>query len=219
MRSFTEPAVLLRAALAGTVSALACYPRLSHWTQRKDDVWFLVAVIGSAMFVMWAAVLAWHERHSRREVFPRRIPPKLWLTTLGLGLAGAAISFHFGDPMLRKFGPTDFPENPAQWLEHVLFNLALEQLFLCFAPFAFFVRLLHGVKAAALGVVGFSLLILALKLQSLPAALTWELALGMVLFRAVHSTVTVWLYLQGGVWLVWFFALALQCRHWFAFGG
>lgn len=217
MRSFTEPIVLLRAAIAAALTALACYPRLAHWGQRADAVWFYEAVIGWSAFVMWAAVFAWQERHGRVEVFPKAVPQKLWLITLALGVSGAAISFHFGDPALRQLVPTDFPSNPGQWLDHVLFNLALEQPFLCFAPFAFLVRLLPSAKAAAIGVLLFGLLVFALKLQSLKTALAWDVALVMVLFRAIHSAVTVWLYLRGGVWLVWLFALLLQCRHWFAF--
>lgn len=217
MRSLAEPAVLLRAALAGTLTALACYPRLAHWTQREDDVWFLVGVVGWVGFVMWAAVFAWQEKHGQCEVFPRHIPVNYWLAAVGLGTAGAAISFHFGDPILRQLAPTDFPRNPAQWTEHMLFNLAMEQLFLCFAPFAFFVRLLPGVKAASVATVLFGLFVFALKLQSVSVALTWDAALGLALFRALTSAATVWLYCQGGVWLVWLFALLLQSRHWFAF--
>jgi hypothetical protein len=61
--------------------------------------------------------------------------------------------------------------------------------------------------------------VFALKLQSVAAAITWDLALGLVFFRALHSAVTVWLYWQGGVWLVWLFAFLLQCRHLFELGG
>ena len=218
MRSLAEPAVLLRAAIAAALTALACYPRLAHWGQRADAVWFYEAIIGWSAFVMWAAVFAWQERHGHVEVFPKKMPPKLWLITVALGVSGAAISFFFGDPALQRLAPTDFPLNLDQWLQHMLFNLSLEQLFLCFAPFAFLVRLLPSAKSAAIGVVLLGLLIFALKLQNLKAALTWDVALVMVLFRAIHSTVTVWLYLHGGAWLVWLFALLLQCRHWFAFG-
>jgi hypothetical protein len=174
-------------------------------------------VIGWAAFVMWAAVFAWHEKHGQRPVFPKRVPLNLWLIALALGVFGAVIAFHAGDPMLRQFAPTDFPRNPTQWTEHVLFNLAMEQLFLCFAPFAFFVRLLPGVKVASVATVLFGLLVFALKLESVSAALTWDVALGLALFRALTSAAVVWLYCQGGVWLVWLFALLLQCRHWFAF--
>lgn len=49
MRSLAETRVLLRASLAGALTALACYPRLAHWTRREDDVWFLVAVAAWAV--------------------------------------------------------------------------------------------------------------------------------------------------------------------------
>lgn len=114
MRSLAEPRVLLRALLAGGLTALACYPRLTHWTQREDAVWFLVTAVGWAGFVMWAAVFAWQEKHGQCGVFPQHIPMKFWLAAVGLGTAGAALSFHFGDPALRQLAPTDFPANPAQ---------------------------------------------------------------------------------------------------------
>lgn len=217
MRSLAEPRVLLRASLAGALTALACYPRLAHWTRREDDVWFLVAVAAWAGFVMWAAVFAWHERHGGGEVFPKQIPVRLWLAALALGASGAVVSFFWGDPLLRRLAPTDFPHNASAWLEHLLFNLALEQLFLCFAPIAFFVRLLPGVKPAAAATVVFSLLVFGLKLRGVAHDLAPALVLGLVGFRALHSAVTVWLYLRGGVWLTWLFALMLQARHWFAF--
>lgn len=219
MRSLAEPTVVLRAAIAAALTALACYPRLAHWGQRANAVWYLVAVVVWAAFVMWAAVFAWQERYGQRAVFPKSVSSKLWFIALTLGVLGAAISFHFGDPVLRQLAPTDFPRNPGQWLDHMLFNLALEQLFLCFAPFAFLVRLVPSAKAAAVGVVLFGLLVFALKLQSMKTTLAWDVALVMVIFRAIHSTVTIWLYLRGGAWLVWLFALLLQCRHWFAFEG
>lgn len=219
MRSFAQPAVLWRAALAGALTAAACYPRLAHWTHRPDAVWFLDAALGWAGFVMWAAVLAWQERYGRREVFPKRVSARLWLVTLALGASGAVMSFFWGDPLLRQLAPTDFPHNPAQWVEHLLFNLALEQVFLCFAPFAFSVRLWPNAKAAAVCTVLFGLLVFTLKLGGNVAAISWPTLAGMMFFRALHSAVTVWLYLRGGVWLVWLFATLLLARHWFALGG
>jgi hypothetical protein len=217
VRSLADPSVLLRAFVAGAFTAVLCYPRLAHWTQREDSVWFLVAMVGWVAFMMWAAVFAWHERHARRELFPSQIPAPLWLTAVSLGLAGAALSFHFGDPALRQLAPTDFPQNPAEWAEHLLFNLALEQLFLCFAPFAVFVRLLPNVRAAAVATVLIGLLVFTLKLRDLATDLPLDAKLVLVAFRALHGAVTVWLFTQGGVWLVWLFAVLLQSRHWFAF--
>lgn len=218
MRSFADSAVLLRAGLGAALTTLACYPRVAHWSSREDAVWFLMSVIGWATFVMWASVFAWHRRYSEREVFPRDVAPKLWLIALAFGVVGALISFHYGDPTLRRLAPTDFPRTPSQFAEHVLFNLAFEQLFLCFAPFAFCVRLLPGARAAGICVVLFGLFVFAMKLQSVAAAITWDMALGLAFFRALHSGVAVWLYRQGGAWLVWLFTLMLQCRHLFALG-
>ena len=217
MRSLAQPAVLWRAAVAGAVTSLACHPRLAHWTHRPDAVWFLDAAMGWSGFVMWTAVLAWHQRYSGREVFPKQIPARLWLLTLALGTSGAVMSLYWGDPLLRQLAPTDFPHTPGEWVEHLRFDLALEPAFLCFAPFAFCVRLWPNLKVAAVGTVLFGLFVFALKLQASLAALSWPMLLGMFCFRALHSAVTLWLYLRGGVWLVWFFATLLLTRLWFAF--
>ncbi len=217
MRSLAEPRVLLRALLAGGITALACHPRIANWVQRPDAVWFLVTAVGWAGFVMWAAVFAWQEKHGQCEVFPRSVPAKLWFSAVALGCAGAVISFHFGDPILRRLAPTDFPANPTQWTEHLLFNLAMEQPFLCFAPFAFGVRLLPGVKSAAVATGLFALFVFGLKLSELEHDLPTGTVLALMTFRAVQSAVVLWLYVRGGAWLAWLFALLIQSRHWFAF--
>ncbi|NBR86858.1 MAG: hypothetical protein EBS84_08515 [Proteobacteria bacterium] len=219
MRSLAQPAVLWRAAIAGVLTAAAGYPRLANWTQRPDALWFLDAALGWAGFVMWAAVLAWHRGYSGHEVFPRQIPGHLWWTAGALGVGGAIISYHWGDPLLRQLAPTDFPRTPGAWVEHLLFSLALEQVFLCFAPVAFLVRLWPNVNVAATGTVLFSLFVFTLKLDAGAAAVPGLVLAGMFLFRALHSGVTVWLYLRGGAWLVWFFATLLLTRLWFSFAG
>ena len=121
MRSLAEPRVLLRAAVAGAVTAAACYPRLANWTQRQDAVWFLVAVMGWAGFVMWAAVFAWQEKHSGVRVFPRNVPARMWLATLGLGgyfmatecwpafFGMLALAFVLGVLIIIPIGGADMP--------------------------------------------------------------------------------------------------------------
>lgn len=98
-----------------------------------------------------------------------------------------------------------------------MFNLALEQPFLCFAPFAFCVRLLPGVKSAAVAAALFALFVFGLKLSELKHGLPIGTVLALMAFRAVQSSVVLWLYVRGGAWLVWLFALLLHSRHWFAF--
>lgn len=217
MRSLADPDVVGRALLAGTISAVACYPRLVNWSQREDAVWFLVAFVGFTAFAMWAAVFAWHEKHGGRALMPRNVPAPFWALTTALGLAGAAVAFHFGDVALRRIAFTDFPQNANEWAEHLLFNLAMEQLFLCFAPLAVGLRLLPNATAAGVTTVLFGLFVFALKLRGVAADLPADLLFVLFACRAVQGAVTVWLYWQGGLAAVWYFVLLLQIRHWFAF--
>jgi hypothetical protein len=166
---------------------------------------------------MWAAVFAWHERHGGRTLMPRNLPPGLWALTVGLGVAGAAAAFLLSDPVLRRIAVTDFPQNAGEWAEHLLFNLGMEQLFLCCAPFAVGLRLLPNALAAGVTTVLFGLFVFALKLRSVTTELPADLMLMLLLGRAAQGTATVWLYWQGGLPALWGFVLLLQFRHWFAF--
>ena len=216
MRSLAEPAVLLRAALAAALTVLACYPRLANWGQRPNALWYLLAVVGWAAFVMWAAVFAWHERHGGVKLFRRDVSVQVWLSALGLGVAGGAVMFFFVDPTLREVSPTDFPRTASEWFERMLFNLALEQLFLCLAPFAFCARLFRTQRAGAIGVVLFSLLVFALKLQSLKTPLAGTLVALLAVFRTFSSVAMIGLLLRGGFWPLMLFTFVLQCRNLFA---
>lgn len=217
MRSLADPDVLGRALLAGTISAVACYPRLANWSQREEAVWLLLALVEFTAFAMWAAVFAWHEKHGGRALMPRNVPAPFWGLTVALGAAGAAVAFHFGDVALRQIAATDFPQNAHEWAEHLLFNLAMEQLFLCFAPFALGLRLLPNATAAGVTTVLFGLFVFALKLREVPADLPADFVGVLLACRAAQGAVTVWLYRQGGLVAVWLFVLLLQIRHWFAF--
>jgi hypothetical protein len=217
VRSLADPTVLLRALGAGALSGVLCYPRLAHWAQREQTVGLLVAFVGLTAFTMWAAVFAWHERHGGRSLMPGKLPLRFWAMTAGLGLAGAVAAFHFGDPVLRRIAVTEFPQNAGEWAEHLLFNLGMEQLFLCSAPFAVGLRLLPNARAAGVTTVLFGLFVFALKLRSVTAELPADLMLVLLLGRALQGAVTVWLYWQGGVPALWSFVVLLQFRHWFAF--
>ena len=217
MRSLADPDVLGRALLAATISAVACYPRLANWSQREDAVWVLLGLIEFTAFAMWAAVFAWHEKHGGRALMPRAVPARFWAMTIALGTAGAMAAFHFGDPALRRIAFADFPQNAHAWAEHLLFNLAMEQLFLCFAPFAVGLRLLPNATAAGVTTVLLGMFVFALTLRSVATAMPPELTVALLAFRAVQSAVTVWIYWRGGLVAVWVFVVLLQIRHWFAF--
>ncbi len=216
MRSLAEPAVLRRAAIAASLTALACYPRLANWSQRADALWYYVAVIGWATFVMWAAVFAWHERHGGVKLFRRDVSMRVWVAALSLGVAGGAVMFFLVDPILRETSPSDFPHTTSDWFERTLFNLVFEQLFLCLAPFAFCARLFQSQRAGAIGVVLFSLVVFALKVYGMIALMPGTLTGMLALFRTVSSVVMVGLLLRGGFWPLMLFAFVLQCRNLFA---
>src|SRR5207247_4066643 len=99
------------------------------------------------------------------------------------------------------------------WRAMTLFNLAFDQLFLCFAPFAFFVRLLHNQKAAAGLTVLFGVMLLCLRIKSLAPLVSAFFIAELFVWRTAAGFLTVYFYLKGGAPLVWWWVLLLQLRH------
>ena len=78
-------------------------------------------------------------------------------------------------------------------------------------------RLRPNLQFAAVSTVLFGLFVFALKLDGGVLPVSRWMLLGMLIFRALHSAVTLWLYMRGGAWLVWLFATLLLSRLWFEF--
>jgi hypothetical protein len=212
MRSLADIQVTKRA-LAALVTATACWPRLAEWPERAGATWFLSGWIFIVAFALWSFVFGWHTKYSGRSVFNFEIQPKLWLAATGYAVV-AAIATHFLiDPQLRPIAPADFPTDHKSWLAMTLFSLAFEPLFLCFAPFAFFIRLAQRIKVATAFTVTFGLFILALRLGTPHALPPISLVVELLVLRVIGGFVGVWFYLRGGTLLVWWVVLLVQLRY------
>src|SRR5579871_650523 len=141
MRHLTESRVMGRSAVAAIFTTVACYPRLSLWPERAHLVFPMCLMLFVCTFVLWAFAFAWQKPYADREVIANGFNLKIWIAATALSLAWAAL-LHFDiDPQLRLVTPKEFPDSWTMWVAMALFALALNPLFLLFAPFAFFMRL------------------------------------------------------------------------------
>lgn len=213
MRHLLQPRVLNQAAMAASVSALACYPRLLLWLHRPGPIWYLEATIFVCCIMLWGFVFAWHELYTHRPVFIFKLDlmPLLVATLTGLG---TAVAFHLWlDPPLRAQFPEEYPHDLRHWLAAIPFVLAFNQLFLIFAPFDWLMRL-AGNRWVAASLTGLWVtVLLLLKIHKLSAAIDTPLLAVLLAGRAVAGFLIVWLYCRGGVLLVCWWALLLESRH------
>lgn len=213
MRSLAQPQVLRSAGLAALGTSGLCFPRLWLATSRVYPVWYLEAVLFLGGMVLWGFVFAWHQKYANAPVFTVRFPPdSIWLATLS-GLAVATILFLLVDDPVRKLTPEDYPTTFRQWGSTVLFSLAFSQLLLVFAPFAWLVRLFHRREPAIFLTVLFGVVVLLIKNHSSPVPFPTGLLSGLVLVRIAAGFLSVWLFLRGGVLLVWWWGFLVHGRH------
>ncbi len=213
MRSLAQPATLKAAAMASAVTAAAGYPQLAIWIDRPGSAPALCFMLFATGIFLWSFVFAWHENGSGRRIFFPGFHPSLWLAATLLGLAGAFVLHRFMDPAMREFHLATFPTNLKEWLAITLFTISFEQLFVCFAPFAFFIRLFRKRKLAAAQTVLFGVFIVILKLSQTHDPIPFSLDVQLVILRMVSFSITVFLYLRGGVFAVMWWILLLQTRH------
>ncbi|HKS36857.1 MAG TPA: hypothetical protein VJW76_06700, partial [Verrucomicrobiae bacterium] len=203
MRSLVQPGVMKSAALATCITVVVCYPRLALWTDRPYQLWFLCFVLGWAAFMLWSFVFAWHRQYSGEEVLLVRIGPSLWVAATVAGLIGSGF-LHFGiDSILRPLAPEDYPSTMRAWLAMTMFILAFDQLFVCFAPFALFLRLVRN-RNVALGLtVSFGVFLVYLKARSWQGQFSAPFIMALFAWRILASYLSVYFYLKGGVVLTW----------------
>ena len=213
MRSLLQPSVIKVSALAAAVTGLLCLPRLLLWTARPLPLWYLVAALVLTAFVMWSFVIGWHEKYSRRKPFQFSRSPVCWALATTLGLAGAWYLNRFVDPLLRLRSPEDFPADATAWLAMTLFSLSFTGLFLVLSPLDFFLRLTRRRAVAVTLLAAFNLFFLYLKLTA-PDAPEPPFALMTVIgLRMISVLLSACFYLEGGVWVFWWWSLLLQSRH------
>lgn len=176
-------------------------------------LWYLEAVTFCGGFVLWAFVFAWHTQSTQRPVFTLRIGPGAWAMATAAAVLMAFILHRFLDPSLRQTTPEDYPRNLSQWAAMTLFSLALNQLFLVFAPFAWLMRLCRRQAMAVALTVLFGVVVLLLKTRLSPEPFPTALLAALVGARLLLGLLTVGFYLQGGVLLASWCALLIQARH------
>jgi hypothetical protein len=212
MRSLADTRVLTGAGAAALITGIACWPRIAMWTARPGPVWFLVLLLLWVAFVLWSFVLGWHRQYAGLPPLALPRAPRLWAFATVWGLAECAWLCLMVDPSLRAIRPGEYPASWQGWLGGSLFTLALDPLFLCFAPFAFFIRLSRRQSTAAALTIMFGVFVQFLKLGSSPALPERWLVVALMTTPVLAGFVSVYLYLKGGTWLVWWVALLTQLR-------
>ena len=214
MRSLARPEVLRSAIIAGLCSTLVCWPRIATAPHQRYPVWYLEAVVLSGSIVLWGFVFAWHTQYTQRAVFTLKVAGGPFALATGAGLA-TALFWHFAiDPWLRVKTPGNYPTTMEQWLAMTLFSLGLKQLFMVFAPFAWLIRLFGKKGPAFILTVAFSLAVILIREYHLPSPMLAEpFFLGLLTLRGAAEALSVYLYLRGGVLLVWWWDLLFQSRH------
>ena len=213
MRSLAQPKVLTSAMTAALFSALASCPRLLVWDNRPYVLWFYEAILFLCGIVLWAFVFAWHTKYSHRPVFTLR-PGSMALAVATVSALLLAVVLHrWLDPVLRTVTPEEYPKTLQRWIALVLWTLSYLQLFLIFAPFAWCLRLFQHTGMAATLTILFGVFVMVLKDHSSAVPAPWGLFGAMLVTRLAVGTLSIYLYLRGGVILVWWWGLLVQSRH------
>ncbi len=213
MRSLLQPDVLKSSFIAALMTLLVCFPRLALWSDRPHPLWLLSLTLAWASFILWSFVFGWRPQDADRPILAVTAKPAVWSAATFAGLAGAATLRLFIDSVLQPLVPGDYPDTHEVWLAMTLFTLAFEQLFLCFAPFAFFARLSHNQRAAGGLTVLFGVALLCLKIKALAPLLSPFFVAELFVWRTAAGFLTLYFYLKGGALLVWWWVLLLQLRH------
>ena len=213
VRHLLQPRILNLAVIAALASAVACYPRLALWLNRSAPVWYLEGAIFLCGIVLWGFVFAWHTQYTHRPVFVLKLEPRLFVGVTAAAIIAAAVFDLAIDPSLRSKVPEDYPFDLVHWFAFVLFSLALNQLFLLFAPFAWLMRLFKRRWVATNLTVLFGVVLLAMRIHSFPTPLPPLLAAALLTGKIVTGFLAVSFYLRGGVLLVWWWTFLFEARH------
>ena len=212
MQHLLQFPVVRTASLAAMLTSMACYPRLSLWTDRPYPIWFLEGMLFCCSGVLWGFVFAWHAEYSKRPVITLKLQRNDLLSALGAGLAIALLLHFVFDPVLRTQAPKDYPATLQLWIAMSLFSAALQPLFFLFAPFAFFLRLSKNRQASLVLTLLFVMLMVTLKAHQSQVVLSTGMAAGFLLTRIVASFLALHFYLRGGLLLALFWGVPIQLR-------
>jgi hypothetical protein len=210
--------VLIKAGVAGLVTAVLCYPRLALWMERPRALPLLVSTMLWCTCVLWGFVFAWHERYSGKRIFPAGFDVKTWAGATAAGLLWSALLYWVVDPQLRPITPEDYAADWNALAAKTLFRLSFEPLFFCFAPFAFFIRLMRKPERAVAMTIIFGLFVLYLRLTQSKTVPPFYLMVELVAMLAVTRFVSLYFYIKGGAPAVWWLTLLSQARLMFELG-
>lgn len=212
MRDLTRSDTLRASLLWALLTTAAAYPRLAAWLDRPKALWFLVVILGLSSFVLWAFVFAWLPRLDPQPVLRGRQTGGDCFWAIVGGVLGAVFLVTFVDPELRRITPQDYPDSLGAWVIGSLFTLGFVQLFLCFAPLAFFLRLLPDRWWALGATLVFGVFLLVLQLRATEPAPSLLFAALLIGWRLVSGGFALWLLARGGPVLVWLWVVLLQAR-------
>jgi hypothetical protein len=212
MDSLVRKDTIRLAAVAAAVTTTICYPRLALWTERPNALWFLATMMLLVSFLLWSFVFAWYPQASGRPVIQLRPPFLVWTSAIVGGLMAGSVLLLLVDPTLRSARPSDYPVTLTTWSFGTLFSLSFSQLFLCYAPMAFFLRLFRLPVAAVGLTIVFGLGLLAAQLNATGVDLEPGFLLGLYLIRACLGGIVAMLFFHGGLLPAATWTLLLECR-------
>jgi hypothetical protein len=212
MDSLVRKDTMRSAAIAAAVSTLICYPRLALWTERPNALWFLGTMLLLVSFILWSFVFAWYPRQLGRPVIQSQNTIRTWVLASTGGILGGLLLLIAVDPTLRNARPADYPTSLPTWTFATLFNLGFSQLFLCYAPMAFFLRLFRQPTAAVGLTVLFGLGLLAAQLDAVHIELHPRFVLRLYVLLVLFGGIAALLFLRGGLLPAATWTLLLECR-------
>ncbi len=212
IRSLAETRVLRGAGIAAALTTLAACARLTRWPAPPGSLAFVLLLFLWVAFMLWSFVLGWHEKYSGQPPLAQPRERRWWTIGAAWAIALSLWLCLAVDPQLRQLRPEEYPVDAISWLANSLFTVAFDPLFLCFAPYAFFIRLSRRPAVAYGLTVAFAVFVQFLKLDSAPKLTVPWLATALIFQTAIASSVTVYFYRRGGAWLVWFISGLVQLR-------
>jgi hypothetical protein len=213
VRSLVQPQVMKAAAAGAAMTSLAGYPRLVFWSDRPHQLWFLALTLAWASFILWSFVFAWHSKFAQSPVFVVRADLRFVGIATGSGVLGALTLAFWMDPVLRPLVPDDYPATLGLWLAMTLFAVTFEQLFLCFAPFAFFLRLTRRPGIAGGLTVLFGVFLVYLQARARLGQVALFFVIELFAWRVVAGCLSLFFLVKGGALLTLWWVFLLQLRH------
>jgi hypothetical protein len=212
MRHLAQPKVMRWAAWAACATALACYPRFEMWQTRRLPIWYLELVLLTGTFFLWSFVFGWQGPYGGRHPMQVSNSAKLWVLATAVGLGVAGLHYFVLDPMLRPVAPDEYPVSRGAWLAMLLSMLTLTQLFVIYAPMAFFLRMISRRWLAVALTLAFYLFVLLQRSALVPTPMPPLLLAALIGMRLLGASALLYFYFKGGLPLACWATLLVHAR-------